>query len=64
MVYVDRFNNPMSLPKVPYDEKFDGFQGGTIQGIQQKLDYLRDLGLGAISLTPVLKNCQVWRFKF
>ncbi len=56
---VDRFNNPASDPKhLPYDAKFGGFQGGTIEGIRQKLDYLKKLGVGAIWFTPVLKNCQ------
>ena len=56
---VDRFNNPASPPKnLPYDAKFGGFQGGTIEGIRQKLEYLKELGVGAIWFTPVLKNCQ------
>ncbi|MHC5674663.1 alpha-amylase family glycosyl hydrolase [Nostoc sp.] len=56
---VDRFNNPASAPKhLPYNEKFGGFQGGTIEGVRQKLDYLKELGVGAIWFTPVLKNCQ------
>lgn len=56
---VDRFNNPASKPKnLPYDAKFGGFQGGTIEGMRQQLDYLKKLGVGAIWFTPVLKNCQ------
>jgi len=56
---VDRFNNPKNNPKNhPYDAKFGEFQGGTIEGIRQKLDYLKDLGVGAIWFTPVIKNCQ------
>lgn len=55
---VDRFNNPSSPPKSVYDAKFGGFQGGTIEGIRQQLQYLKELGVGAIWLTPVLKNCQ------
>jgi glycosidase len=56
---VDRFNNPASAPtNLPFDAPFGGFQGGTIAGIRQKLDYLKQLGVGAIWLTPVLKNCQ------
>ncbi|MEH2080311.1 MAG: alpha-amylase family glycosyl hydrolase [Nostoc sp.] len=58
LLMVDRFNNPVMFPKVPYNENFGGFQGGTIQGIQEQLDYLKSLGVGAIWLTPVLKNCQ------
>lgn len=59
---VDRFHNPSSppksLPDVAYDAKFGGFQGGTLEGVRQKLQYLKELGVGAIWITPVLKNCQ------
>jgi pullulanase/glycogen debranching enzyme len=55
---VDRFNNPSSPPKTAYDAKYGGFQGGTIAGIRQQLPYLKELGVGAIWFTPVLKNCQ------
>ncbi len=55
---VDRFNNPAAPPKTAFDAKFGGFQGGTIEGIRQKLDYLKELGVGAVWFTPVLKNCQ------
>jgi glycosidase len=55
---VDRFNNPSAPPKAAYDANFGGFQGGTIEGIRQKLQYLKELGVGAIWFTPVLKNCQ------
>jgi len=55
---VDRFNNPAASPVSAFDSKFGGFQGGTIEGMRQKLDYLKDLGVGAVWFTPVLKNCQ------
>lgn len=55
---VDRFNNPVKPPVTAFDAVFDGFQGGTIEGMRQKLDYLKDLGVGAVWFTPVLKNCQ------
>ncbi|MFP3558232.1 alpha-amylase family glycosyl hydrolase [Paraburkholderia sp. SIMBA_049] len=55
---VDRFNNPARPPTGTFDVKFAGFQGGTIEGMRQKLDYLKELGAGAIWFTPVLKNCQ------
>jgi glycosidase len=60
-VGVDSFNNPAKPPHPPnvgYDSKFGGFRGGTIEGIRQKLDYLKALGVGAIWFTPVLANCQ------
>jgi glycosidase len=55
---VDRFNNPVAPPRTAFDSKFGGFQGGTIEGMRRKLDYLKGLGVGAVWFTPVLKNCQ------
>ena len=56
---VDRFNNPVAPPtNLPFDAKFGGFQGGTIAGMEAKLAYLKDLGVGAVWFTPVLFNGQ------
>ncbi|GAC13611.1 alpha-amylase family glycosyl hydrolase [Aliiglaciecola lipolytica] len=33
-----------------------GFHGGDIQGVEQKLDYLKNLGVSAIWMTPILRN--------
>src|SRR5215207_1950179 len=56
---VDRFNNPTAAPRqLPWDGVYGGFQGGTLQGVQAQLDYLQQLGVGALWLSPVLKNCQ------
>jgi glycosidase len=58
-IMIDRFNNPSSPAyNAPFDAKFGGFQGGTLNGIRAKLGYLKGLGVGAIWLTPVLKNPQ------
>ena len=58
MIMTDRFNNPDRPPKTAWDHRqSDHFQGGTFEGVRQQLDYLADLGVGAIWLTPVLKNC-------
>jgi glycosidase len=57
---VDRFNNPAAPPRnLPFDAEFGGFQGGTIAGMQAKLSYLKELGVGAIWFTPVLFNSQM-----
>ena len=55
---VDRFNNPSAPPAHPPfdDPNFDGFQGGKFSGVQQELAYIKQLGTGAIWLSPVLKN--------
>ena len=56
---LDRFNNPLAPPHhLPYDSIFVGFQGGTFNGVRAALPYLKELGVGAIWLSPVLKNCQ------
>lgn len=55
---VDRFNNPNAAPKLSWDGSHGIFQGGTFNGIRDRLGYLQDLGVGAIWLSPVLKNCQ------
>lgn len=58
-IMVDRFNNPGAPPRhLPWDSEYGDFQGGTINGIRQQLDYLQKLGAGALWLSPVLKNCQ------
>jgi glycosidase len=64
MLMIDRFNNPVARPRsesakppVAYDGPYKTFQGGTFEGVRCQLDYLKDLGVGAIWLSPVLKNC-------
>ena len=56
---MDRFNNPAAPPRhLPFDASFNQFQGGTFEGVRAKLQYIKDLGFGAIWLSPVLKNPQ------
>ena len=56
---IDRFNNPLSPPRhLPFDSEQGTFQGGTFNGVREQLDYLQQLGVGAIWLSPVIKNCQ------
>ncbi len=57
---LDRFNRAdgKSPASLPYDKPFGKFQGGTFNGVRDRLDYIKDLGAGAIWLTPVLKNRQ------
>lgn len=57
-IMVDRFNNPKSHPKYQWNKPVWEFQDGTFEGIRQQLGYLEQLGVGALWLTPVLKNCQ------
>src|SRR4051794_30414636 len=54
---LDRFNNPTAPPHhTPFDDPFDGYQGGNFAGVRQRLSYIKNLGAGAIWLSPVLKN--------
>lgn len=57
---VDRFNNKAVPPRhQPFDDPgFSDFQGGKFSGVMDKLPYLKKLGVGAIWLSPVLKNLQ------
>jgi glycosidase len=56
---VDRFRNDKGPPRQPpWDGVYGGFQGGTLAGVRASLDYLRDLGAGAIWLSPVFRNPQ------
>src|SRR5216683_7980403 len=62
---VDRFNNPQAPPRfTPFDSVHGAFQGGTFNGVRQQLDYLKQMGVGALWLSPVLKNCQYNPFTF
>lgn len=66
-VLPDRFNNgnpandngstdlEISSGGFKADDKF-GFHGGDIEGVEQKLDYLKGLGITAIWMTPILRN--------
>jgi glycosidase len=59
---IDRFNNPGSAPdsdpKISWDQATNYHQGGKFEGVRQRLSYIRNLGAGAIWLSPVLKNVQ------
>ncbi|WP_417909404.1 alpha-amylase family glycosyl hydrolase [Candidatus Electronema sp. PJ] len=59
-IMLDRFNRDDGQPprNMPYDAPFGEFQGGTFNGVRAQLKYIKELGAGAIWLTPVLKNRQ------
>src|SRR5512136_695912 len=57
-ILVDRFNNPSAPPAFSWDGIYGSFQGGTLSGIREQLGYLQELGVGALWLSPVMKNCQ------
>lgn len=55
---VDRFNNPHAAPRAA--DPYLPYQGGTFEGIRQQLDYLKDLGVGAIWMSPVHFHTPGW----
>ena len=55
---MDRFNNSAAPPRAQWDAEVGVFQGGAFNGVREQLDYLKALGVGALWLSPVLKNCQ------
>lgn len=42
------------------EEQFRKYWGGDIQGVIQKLDYLKDLGVSAVWLTPLMENVRAY----
>jgi len=52
----DRFNNPDKNPVTRWDQQALHRQGGTLKGVTEKLPYLRDLGIGALWITPPVRN--------
>jgi glycosidase len=54
---LDRFDNPAAPPRrPPWNGRTAEFQGGTFNGVRRRLAYLKDLGAGAVWLSPVQKN--------
>ncbi|MDR3710856.1 MAG: alpha-amylase family glycosyl hydrolase [Capsulimonadaceae bacterium] len=55
---IDRFDNPAAEPRAQWDGRNRYlFQGGTLEGVRKRLPYLQELGVRAIWLSPVQKNC-------
>jgi glycosidase len=62
---LDRFANDQTPPKWPWNQQYDYRQGGTFKGVTAQLNYLQDLGAGAIWLSPVLKNPRPdWQYNY
>jgi glycosidase len=57
---VDRFDSGDEQPRDAWNAQTGIYQGGTFNGVRRRLDYLKTLGVGAIWLSPVLKNSQ-WK---
>jgi glycosidase len=59
LLMTDRFNNPTQAPQSTWNQRYGYRQGGTFNGVTAQLDYLAALGVGALWITPVLKNSMV-----
>ncbi|WP_142383696.1 alpha-amylase family glycosyl hydrolase [Peribacillus deserti] len=61
-VFVDRFmdgnskNNEPVDPNLSYDERLKGWMGGDLAGIQQKLNYIKKLGVNTIWISPIYEG--------
>lgn len=61
-LFVDRFmdgnskNNEAVDPSLSYDERLKGWMGGDLAGVQQKLDYIKNLGVNTIWISPIFEG--------
>jgi glycosidase len=62
---LDRFANDQAPPNFRWNQQYDYRQGGTFKGITTQLNYLQDLGVKALWLSPVLKNPHPnWQYNY
>ncbi|MFW7378586.1 MAG: alpha-amylase family glycosyl hydrolase [Oligoflexus sp.] len=67
-IFPDRFAKSSRVPKPAGLEAWDsppnlyGFKGGDLIGVSERLDYLQDLGITAIYLTPVFQSAANHRY--
>jgi glycosidase len=54
---LDRFASASSPPAHAWNQSWGGRQGGTFEGVRQQLPYLRSLGVNALWITSVVRNC-------
>ncbi|WP_312475539.1 alpha-amylase family glycosyl hydrolase [Neobacillus sp.] len=58
-IMIDRFNNGNTKNDADVNAKDPNvFNGGDLQGIIDKLDYIQDMGFTAIRLTPIFDNAK------
>jgi cyclomaltodextrinase / maltogenic alpha-amylase / neopullulanase len=67
-IFPDRFASSQRVPKPgplePWDAPptFHGFKGGDLLGVVERLDYLQDLGVTAIYMTPIFQSASNHRY--
>jgi cyclomaltodextrinase len=68
-IFPDRFARSASALSSPYLEAwgatptYHGFQGGDLDGITEKLDYLQELGINALYLNPIFQSATNHRYR-
>jgi cyclomaltodextrinase len=55
-IFVDRFAAAHDQPPLRDPGDITGFYGGTLRGVTEKLDYLADLGVTCLWLSPVMES--------
>ena len=61
-IFPDRFATSLSVPKAANLEPWgptnggNGYQGGDLLGVVERLDYLQDLGVNALYFTPIFQS--------
>jgi len=67
-IFPDRFangdtsNDPFNVQPWGAPPQLRGFQGGDLQGVIHKLDYLHDLGVNAIYFNPIFRAASNHRY--
>ncbi len=67
-IFPDRFARSLTVPKPAGLESWgspptrDGYQGGDLIGVAERLDYLADLGINALYLTPIFQSASNHRY--
>lgn len=69
-IYPDRFARGQRMRQIPgiqlrewgAQPALQGFQGGDLYGVAEKLDYLTDLGINAIYLNPIFSSASNHRY--
>lgn len=67
-IFPDRFAKSPNLEKPTHIEPWDapltrnGFKGGDLMGVYEKLDYLQDLGINAIYFNPIFTSAANHRY--
>ena len=67
-IFPDRFAKSEKVPKPNHLEQWDspptinGFKGGDLRGVFERLDYLQELGINAIYLNPIFQSASNHRY--